>query len=63
MLVRLAPNRHTDLIGQSGITPLASQPNRMRGFVVIDESLLDDDESIDVWHDQMLAFNRELEER
>lgn len=61
MLVRLAPQQHAELIGQSGITPLASQPNRMRGFVVIDESLLDDDESIHEWLDQALAFNRELE--
>lgn len=60
MLVRLDPHRHTDLIGQSGITPLASQPKRMRGFVVIDESLLDDDESIQDWLDQTLAFNRTL---
>jgi TfoX/Sxy family transcriptional regulator of competence genes len=35
----------------------------MRGFVVIDESLLDDDESIQEWIDQALAFNRELEGR
>lgn len=63
MMVRVAPHRHTELIGQSGITPLASQPNRMRGFVVIDESLLDDDESIHEWLDQALAFNRELEGR
>ena len=60
MLVRLNPHRHTDLISQSGMTPLASQPNRMRGFVVIDETLLDDDESILEWLDQALAFNRTL---
>lgn len=63
MLVRVAPQRHAELIGQSGITPLASQPNRMRGFVVIDESLLDDDDAIEVWLDQALAFNRELPDR
>lgn len=63
MMVRLAPHRHADLIGQSGITPLASLPNRMRGFVVIDESLLDDDETLQQWLDQAFAFNRELEGR
>lgn len=63
MLVRVAPQRHAELIGQSGITPLASQPNRMRGFVVIDASLLDDDDAIHEWLDQALAFNRELPDR
>ncbi|MFZ9857981.1 MAG: TfoX/Sxy family protein, partial [Roseiflexaceae bacterium] len=49
MMVRLAPARHVDLIGQAGIRPLASKPNRMRGFVVIDEAMLDDDEMIQEW--------------
>lgn len=60
MLVRVAPHRHAELLAEPGITPLASLPNRMRGFVVIDESLLDDDDAIEVWLDQALAFNREL---
>jgi TfoX/Sxy family transcriptional regulator of competence genes len=56
MLVRLEPPRHADLIGQPGIRPLASKPNRMRGFVVIDEALLDDDEVMLEWLDQARAF-------
>lgn len=61
MMVRLDPSRHAELLAEPGITPLASKPNRMRGFVVIDESLLDDDESIHEWLDQALAFNQGLE--
>lgn len=56
MLVRLEPSRHADLIALPGIRPLASKPNRMRGFVVIDEALLDDDDLMQEWLDQARAF-------
>ena len=45
---------------RSGLRPLASQPNRMRGFVVVDEALLDDVVVIADWIARAQVFNRTL---
>jgi TfoX/Sxy family transcriptional regulator of competence genes len=60
MMVRTFPSEGDALLETSGIRPLASQPNRMRGFVVVDELLLDSDEAIADWIEQALVYNRTL---
>jgi hypothetical protein len=47
-------------LAQAGVRPLASQPNRMRGFVVVDEAVLDDDDVIADWIARAQVFNRTL---
>ena len=58
--VYIAPRSDDEALAQAGVRPLASQPNRMRGFVVVDEALLDDDDAIADWIARAQTFNRTL---
>jgi TfoX/Sxy family transcriptional regulator of competence genes len=60
MMVRVGPDAADEALAQAGVRPLASQPNRMRGFVVVDEALLDDDDVIAEWIARAQVFNRTL---
>jgi hypothetical protein len=48
-MVWVGPDAFDEALAQAGVRPLASQPKRMRGFVVVDEALLDDDVVIADW--------------
>ena len=61
--VYIAPWSDDEVLAQAGVRPLASQPNRMRGFVVVDEALLDDDDVIADWIARAQIFNRTLPPR
>ena len=60
MMVRVAAADGDLFLRESGIRPLASNPRRMQGFLVVEEHLLDRDEDISTWIDRAMAYNQTL---
>ena len=57
LMVRVSPEDAAQHLKTEGIVPLASKPNRMQGFLIIDESLVDLDHHLEEWVERAHAFN------
>ena len=60
LMVRVAASEGMELLQTAGVTPLASNPTRMQGFLIIDESLVDLDQLLEEWVDRAHRYNATL---
>ncbi|MFM2310493.1 MAG: hypothetical protein RLY87_2615 [Chloroflexota bacterium] len=60
LMVRVSAEDGAQHLKTGGIVPLASKPNRMQGFIVVDESLVDLDHVLEEWVEHALSYNATL---
>ncbi len=61
MMARVGGERAQQLLTQTGVSPLAKNPRRMRGFVKVDESFIDREEDFLALIRFALEWNAQLE--
>lgn len=60
LMVRVSAEDGARYLMSEGIVPLASKPNRMQGFLVIDEAQVDLDHVLEEWVDRAHSYNATL---
>jgi TfoX/Sxy family transcriptional regulator of competence genes len=49
MMVRVGAEAFAATLAEPGVRPLAKKPERMRGYVLVDEAYLGSDDEIEAW--------------
>ncbi len=60
MMVRVSAQDGAEYLKYAGAVPLAGNPKRMQGFLILDESLIDRDDDLELWIARAMAYNTTL---